>query len=392
MAGAEDALTGSTRQLLAVAENYPQLKASELFLNLQEQLTTTEDKVEFSRRFYNGNVRDFNTALQTFPTNIYGRIMAFPAVRLLPGCGRRTRRADGVVHAHRHPWFRRLRPHRRRLPQRRPPDAAGRGTPCRAYARAAMKGYHPMDSFDKASADVYDQELRGDEQATVALLAELARGGPALELAIGTGRIALPLAAKGIRVDGIDMSDAMVAQLRTKPGGDSMSVAMGDFADVGVEGTYRLIYLVFNTLFNLLEQEDQVRCFVNAAKHMTDDGCFVVEGFVPAISTASAMTSTSMRRSSRSAASPSTSGATIRSASDSTRVTWCCLQRACSSFRSCAATPGRAKLEPDGTNCRAPVAGSVGRVGTGAISPLQAGTASRSTDADQVAAGVAGLR
>ena len=145
-----------------------------------------------------------------------------------------------------------------------------------------MKGYHPMDSFDKASADVYDQELRGDEQATVALLAELARGGPALELAIGTGRIALPLAAKGIRVDGIDMSDAMVAQLRTKPGGDSMSVAMGDFADVGVEGTYRLIYLVFNTLFNLLEQEDQVRCFVNAAKHMTDDGCFVVEGFVPA--------------------------------------------------------------------------------------------------------------
>jgi len=76
MAGAEDALTGSTRQLLAVAENYPQLKASELFLNLQEQ-TTTEDKVEFSRRFYNGNVRDFNTALQTFPTNIYGQIMHF---------------------------------------------------------------------------------------------------------------------------------------------------------------------------------------------------------------------------------------------------------------------------------------------------------------------------
>ena len=69
--------TGSTRQLLAVAENYPQLKASELFLNLQEQLTTTEDKVEFSRRFYNGNVRDFNTALQTFPTNIYGQIMHF---------------------------------------------------------------------------------------------------------------------------------------------------------------------------------------------------------------------------------------------------------------------------------------------------------------------------
>ena len=77
MAGAEDALTGSTRQLLAVAENYPQLKASELFLNLQEQLTTTEDKVEFSRRFYNGNVRDFNTALQTFPTKILGQMLHF---------------------------------------------------------------------------------------------------------------------------------------------------------------------------------------------------------------------------------------------------------------------------------------------------------------------------
>src|ERR1700674_2374515 len=77
MAGAEDALTGAVRQLVAVAENYPQLKASEVFLNLQEQLTTTEDKVEFSRRFYNGNVRDFNTALQTFPTNIYARMLHF---------------------------------------------------------------------------------------------------------------------------------------------------------------------------------------------------------------------------------------------------------------------------------------------------------------------------
>jgi len=75
--GAEDALTSSTRQLLAVAENYPQLKASELFLNLQEQLTNTEDKVEFSRRFYNGNVRDFNTALQTFPTSIFGQMLHF---------------------------------------------------------------------------------------------------------------------------------------------------------------------------------------------------------------------------------------------------------------------------------------------------------------------------
>jgi LemA protein len=77
MAGAEDALTGAVGHLFAVAENYPELKAVTLFLNLQEQLTTTEDKVEFSRRFYNGNVRDFNTGLQTFPTNIYGKIMGF---------------------------------------------------------------------------------------------------------------------------------------------------------------------------------------------------------------------------------------------------------------------------------------------------------------------------
>ena len=140
-----------------------------------------------------------------------------------------------------------------------------------------------MDSFDEAAAQIYDQtDVRGDEQATVALLAELAQGGPALELAIGTGRIALPLAARGIRVDGIDMSEAMVRQLRAKPGGEHLSVTMGDFADVGVDGTYTLIYLVFNTLFNLLEQDDQVRCFVKAAMHLTDDGLFVVEAMVPA--------------------------------------------------------------------------------------------------------------
>jgi hypothetical protein len=146
-----------------------------------------------------------------------------------------------------------------------------------------MKGYRPMDSFDEAAAQIYDQtDVRGDEHATVALLTELAHGGPALELAIGTGRIALPLAAQGIRVDGIDMSEAMVRQLRAKPGGEQLSITMGDFADVAVGGTYKLIYLVFNTLFNLLEQDDQVRCFVNAAKHLTDDGVFIVEAMVPA--------------------------------------------------------------------------------------------------------------
>ena len=138
-----------------------------------------------------------------------------------------------------------------------------------------------MDSFDQAAADIYDSEPRGDEQATVALLHELARGGPALELAVGTGRIALPLAARGIRVDGVDLSPAMVAKLRAKPGGDRLSITMGDFADVPVEGTYRMIFIVYNTLFNLLTQDDQVRCFMNVADHLTEDGLFVVEAFVP---------------------------------------------------------------------------------------------------------------
>jgi SAM-dependent methyltransferase len=145
-----------------------------------------------------------------------------------------------------------------------------------------VKDYQPMDSFDTAAAAIYEDVLRGDEESTVAMLADLARGGPALELAIGTGRIALPLAARGIRVDGVDLSTAMVAKLRNKPGGERLSVTMGDFAEVPVEGTYRLIYLVFNTLFNLLTQEEQVRCFENVARHLTADGLFVVEAFVPA--------------------------------------------------------------------------------------------------------------
>jgi SAM-dependent methyltransferase len=102
-----------------------------------------------------------------------------------------------------------------------------------------------------------------------------------LELAVGTGRIAIPLAATGVRVDGIDISTAMVARLRAKPGGDEMSVTIGDFADLPVPGTYRLIYVVFNTLFNLLTQNDQVRCFENVAAHLADGGSFVVEAFVP---------------------------------------------------------------------------------------------------------------
>jgi hypothetical protein len=145
-----------------------------------------------------------------------------------------------------------------------------------------MEKYIPVMSFDDETAKVYDNvSQRGDEMATVAFLEKLAVDGPALELAIGTGRIALPLAARGIRVDGIDFSSAMVAQLRAKPGGGQISVTMGNFADVAVSGAYHLIYVVFNTLFNLLTQDEQVRCFENASAHLTDDGSFVVEGAVP---------------------------------------------------------------------------------------------------------------
>jgi SAM-dependent methyltransferase len=145
-----------------------------------------------------------------------------------------------------------------------------------------MKDYQPMTSFDEDAAEIYDDGPRGDESDAVAFLEQMARGGPALELAIGTGRIALPLAARGIRVDGIDLSPAMVAKLRAKPGGEQIAVTMGDFAAVPVSGNYPLVFVVYNTLFNLLTQDDQIRCFDNVAAHLTDDGAFVVEAMVPA--------------------------------------------------------------------------------------------------------------
>jgi SAM-dependent methyltransferase len=146
-----------------------------------------------------------------------------------------------------------------------------------------------MDGYDAATygeriADRYDDavtERASDADACVSFLADLARGGPALELAIGTGRIAIPLAARGVVVGGVDISPAMVERLRAKPGGDAIPVAMGDFADVPVDGRFSLVYLVFNTLFALLTQGDQVRCFANVAEHLTDDGAFVIECFVP---------------------------------------------------------------------------------------------------------------
>jgi SAM-dependent methyltransferase len=123
-----------------------------------------------------------------------------------------------------------------------------------------------------------------ETDAAVAFLVEFARAGPALELAIGTGRIALPLAGRGIDVHGIDASEAMVARLRSKQGGERIPVTIGDFADVPIEGRYTLVYVVFNTLFALQTQEAQIRCFRNVAACLADDGVFVVEAFVPDLS------------------------------------------------------------------------------------------------------------
>ena len=136
--------------------------------------------------------------------------------------------------------------------------------------------------FDASVAAIYDETiLRSDADACVEFLEPFARGGRALELAIGTGRIALPLAARGVRVDGVDLSVAMVDRLRAKPGGDAIAVTIGDMADVPVEGTYRLIFVVANSLTNLASQEEQVRCFENVAAHLTDDGSFVVDSYLP---------------------------------------------------------------------------------------------------------------
>ncbi len=144
-----------------------------------------------------------------------------------------------------------------------------------------MKDYKPVMSFGEDVAGAYRDVQRGDEAAAVAFLADLAGDGPALELAIGAGRIALPLAARGIRVDGIDIAPAMVGQMRAKSGGDQIDVTLGDFVDVPVAGTYSLIYVVWNSLFNVLTQDDQVRCFENVAAHLADDGSFVVEAGSP---------------------------------------------------------------------------------------------------------------
>ncbi len=132
--------------------------------------------------------------------------------------------------------------------------------------------------YDESSAEMFAPAVI---DAVTGVLAGLAGRGRALELGIGTGRIALPLARRGVPVHGIDSSPAMAARLRAKPGGDQVGVTIGDFATAPVEGTFRVAYLVFNTIMNLTTQDAQVACFRNVAAHLEPGGCFVIEVAVP---------------------------------------------------------------------------------------------------------------
>jgi SAM-dependent methyltransferase len=132
--------------------------------------------------------------------------------------------------------------------------------------------------YDESSAEMFEPAV---VDPVVDFLADLAGQGAALELGIGTGRIALPLSRRGIRVHGIDLSAAMVARLRAKPGAERIGVTVGDFATTTVTGRFSLAYLVFNTIGNLTTQDEQVACFQNVAAHLDPGGCFVIEVGVP---------------------------------------------------------------------------------------------------------------
>jgi SAM-dependent methyltransferase len=147
-----------------------------------------------------------------------------------------------------------------------------------------VEGYD-ASTYGERFADVYDEWYGNvsDVAATVAVLASLAEGGPVLELGVGTGRLALPLAGQGLEVHGVDASPAMVERLRAKPGGDRVHVTLGDFAEVGVEvpGGFAVAFVAFNTLFNLSTAEAQQRCFTNVARRLRPGGAFVVEASAP---------------------------------------------------------------------------------------------------------------
>jgi SAM-dependent methyltransferase len=147
-----------------------------------------------------------------------------------------------------------------------------------------MNGYD-ASTYGEEIADMYDVWYPGGDPAPIVeRLVALSGEGPVLELGIGTGRIAVPLAAAGVSVHGIDGSAAMLEKLRAKPGGGSIRVTIGDFADLDLEDRFSLVFVVFNTFFGILEQRDQVRCFRHVAEHLMPGGHFLLECFVPDLS------------------------------------------------------------------------------------------------------------
>lgn len=143
-----------------------------------------------------------------------------------------------------------------------------------------MKEYSAA-TYGERIAEFYDDLYPYLDQSLVKTLVELSRGGPALELGIGTGRIAIPLSQAGVEVHGIDASPAMIAKLKQKPGAEKIQITRGNFADLAVEGQFDLIYVVFNTFFALQDQAEQIHCFKNVSQHLTEEGVFVIEAFIP---------------------------------------------------------------------------------------------------------------
>jgi SAM-dependent methyltransferase len=137
------------------------------------------------------------------------------------------------------------------------------------------------ETYGERIADVYDQWYSEFDPDAIDFLMELANGGKVLELGVGTGRIALPLAKAGVAVEGLDASKSMVARLHSKPGGENIPVTIGSLPDIPVDGKFSLVYVVFNTFFCLLTQQEQIRCFQNVAGHLSANGVFVIEAFVP---------------------------------------------------------------------------------------------------------------
>ena len=141
--------------------------------------------------------------------------------------------------------------------------------------------FYAEETYGERVAGVYDEWHSEYDPLAIDRLAALAHTGRALELGIGTGRIALPLSDRNVEVHGIDAAQSMISRLRSKPGSDRIKVTKGNFADVAVDGEFTLVYVVFNTFFALSSQEDQVRCFRNVQAHLSPAGCFVIEAFVP---------------------------------------------------------------------------------------------------------------